>query len=171
MKNNQAITISALRGLAPALLTFNLFACNANNNSASDSWTARVRGHTIQYEIRATPTVGDNGLALAEGFGSNCKITMTATATNRQDVAAILAHEVGHCLDHLELGWSHNGFKDEGKVYAPFFANPAEGYAETYARVYIETCGQLLQPLGWKFRHDGDCSLPDPKTVTVANVR
>ncbi|NJK44614.1 MAG: hypothetical protein HC933_10310 [Pleurocapsa sp. SU_196_0] len=141
---------------------------------ASDQWTATIRGHEIQFEARDVASVGyggHDGLALAVGQGNRCSITLSRTAVNRLDLAAILAHEVGHCLDHLELGWSHNGFRDEGRLYGEFFGDPAEGYAETYGRAYLETCGTLLEPLGWKFKRDGACDLPAPHAVTPSMVR
>jgi hypothetical protein len=164
--------VPQLRLLVPAVLMFNLIACGTAS-VASDRWTAMLRGYEIAFEIRDVPSLGYNGhegLALAEGRGNSCSITLSTTATQRPDLAAILAHEVGHCLDHLELGWDHNGFAAQGQVYGEPFASPAEGYAETYARVYLESCGFKMQPLGWKFKADGACILPAPRDVTPASI-
>lgn len=77
----------------------------------------------------------------------------------------LVAHEVGHCLDLRRLGLSSGGFRDEGKRWGAYYANPSEGFAEAYARTYIDRCGLDLDSLGWMNRR-GTCALPDPKTVT-----
>ena len=83
----------------------------------------------------------------------------------RYFLAIVLAHEIGHCIDWLELSFDHNGFKDEGSVYGDYYATPAEGYAETYARTWVKRCGTDLDQHSWKGQTPGKCPVLEPRSV------
>lgn len=104
-------------------------------------------------------------------MGQGCVIMLDKTyflnGTDRQKVL-LLAHEFGHCLDGSRLLYSHNRFGDAGKIYGQYYAPASEGFAEAYARAYLEKCGTNLAPLGWG--KGEKCELPDPKQVTAQNL-
>lgn len=101
-------------------------------------------------------------------LGSVCFIMLDeaywARASQRQRVL-LLAHEVGHCLDLRKLSLSHGGLTDHGKRWGAYYANPSEGFAEAYARLYLRVCGTDLDSLGW-MNARGSCIPPHPRQVT-----
>lgn len=80
----------------------------------------------------------------------------------------LLAHEIAHCLDGSVLEYSHNGFKDEGKVYGQYWAAPAEGFAEAFAQAYYAACGANMAPLG--YGEGPACEIPDPRSIDPKNL-
>ena len=80
-------------------------------------------------------------------------------------------HEVGHCLDYMNLSFNHNGFSGEGAMYGAYYAPPEEGYAQSYMAATLLSCGADLAAVRWPGapRRRGSLScLPRPETVTPA---
>ncbi len=104
---------------------------------------------------------------------SYCQITLDPTdLTSERNATVIIAHEYAHCVDLFKLKFSHNGFRNEGAIYGNYFARAQEGYAETYARMYIQKCGYTTS---WfsppeQFNFGPACDGPDPRTVTPDKV-
>jgi|GEM_PF-4788085 len=106
-------------------------------------------------------------------LGSACVVQLDqeyfARATKWQQVN-LVAHEVGHCLDLRKLSLSHGGFTNEGLRWGEYYGTPSEGFAEAYARAYIQKCGLDLDSLGW-MNARGTCTPPDPRSVTPDFIR
>ena len=132
--------------------------------------TLLVAGHHISVSYWEMP----EGRAGEAHFSNNgCAIRIdpryilgaNPSAKSQLHLAVILAHEIGHCMDWLELGFDHNGFKDEGSMYGDYYATPAEGYAETYARTWVKRCGTDLDQHSWQGRVPGKCPVLEPRSV------
>ena len=143
-------------------------------------WEAEVAGMQLQYhlvDLRGFPALG---YARLEARTQTCHIYIDTWLTRHDPrvLADITLHEVGHCVDWLMLGLTHNAFADEGCAYGDHYCEPAEGYAEAWARAYTARCGADLFSVGYAARHvvQGQgandaaprppCNLPDPRTVT-----
>ena len=138
-----------------------------------ETWEAEVGGMRLVYHVvdmRGFPAVG---YALL-GADRTCHIYVDTWLTRHDPrvLSAIVLHEVGHCVDWLMLGLSHNDFSAEGCAYGDYYCEPAEGYAEAWARLYQVRCGADLFSVGYAAREAdgadkaGFCDLPDPRTVT-----
>ena len=140
-------------------------------------WEAEVAGMRLQYhlvDLRGFPALG---YARLEARTQTCHIYIDTWLTRHDPrvLADITLHEVGHCVDWLMLGLSHNAFADEGCAYGEYYCEPAEGYAEAWARAYSARCGADLFSVGYT-PHAGylavdvagevsrsvPCALPDP---------
>jgi hypothetical protein len=130
----------------------------ANVQLTGQTMTARVKGHEIRVEFYARGAEGYSGFAV-QSFGV-CAVYINSFYIPTPSLGHVMAHEIAHCLDHLELGWDHNGFSDEGKRFGEYYSSPEEGFAESFARAYTEACGQTHAPL----LTDGAC-IPDPRAI------
>ena len=152
------------RELTAALLCLLLTGCEWSRMltaPALASWRADVMGMRVEYKLAESV----NGhLGAASWWAGTCTI---ALASHLEDWAQvwIAAHELGHCIDGAYLGWSHNGWTDEGCWYGKYHCNPLEGYAEGYAEAYIAACGYARSPLGLVPGDGVECELPDPRSV------
>ena len=132
-------------------------------------WEAEVEGMRLMYhlvDMRGFPALG---YALLEAKTQTCHIYVDIWLTRHDPrvLAEIALHEVGHCVDWLMLGLSHNNFSAEGCVYGAHYCEPAEGYAEAWRRAYTARCGADLASVGYAGADvSPPCALPDPQTVT-----
>ena len=145
-----------------------LTAC-APQVTRGESWTFRI-GST-QGAVRLVPREAF-GVCSAQligctvPLGHSCLVMLDrafflkASAHQR---AALLAHEVGHCLDGAVLEYGHGGFGSEGRAYGPYYASPVEGFAEAFSRAYLAKCGVNLAPLG--YGPGPACEVPDPRGI------
>ena len=125
-----------------------------------------VGGIPITYKLE----VMNKYAGYANFKGSYCQITLDPTdITSERNATVIIAHEYAHCVDWFKLKFSHNGFRNEGAIYGEYFARAQEGFAETYARMYIQKCGHstawFSPPAEYTF--GTPCEGPDPSTVTT----
>ena len=134
----------------------------------------RLMYHLV--DMRGFPALG---YALLEAKTQTCHIYIDTWLTRHDPsvLAAITLHEVGHCVDWLMLGLSHNNFSAEGCAYGGHYCEPAEGYAEAWRRAYTARCGADLSSVGYSsvgYTDPADtnppCALPDPYTVTPAHA-
>lgn len=131
------------------------------------SWETHLEGMRVEYKI--VDRHKHSGTAVY-AFGT-CSITLSTSVTHLyKHLVLAAAHEVAHCLDGSQLGWSHNGFEDEGCELGDYFCAPAEGFAETWALAYIDKCGYARDPLGLIPPDERPCELPDPRTVTPSDI-
>ncbi len=137
------------------------------------TWEAEVGGMRLTYhlvDLRGFPALG---YALL-GANQTCHIYLDTWLTRHDPrvLNAIILHEVGHCVDWLMLGLSHNDFSAEGCAYGEYYCAPAEGYAEAWARAYTARCGADLSGVGYAApgADTGSCNLPDPRLVTPAHA-
>ena len=136
-------------------------------------WEAEVEGMRLMYhlvDMRGFPALG---YALLEAKTQTCHIYIDSWLTRHDPrvLAAITLHEVGHCVDWLMLGLSHNNFSAEGCAYGAHYCEPAEGYAEAWRRVYTARCGADLASVGYAGADMNlPCALPDPRAVTPAHA-
>lgn len=156
-------------GLAAALLALLLTGCSWAGlmmGPATDSWRSEVMGLQVVYKI--VPKRTDMAGA-ASWFAGICTIAIANTVEG-DHLAWVAAHELAHCIDGAYLGWSSNGFRNEGCVFGRHFCAPHEGYAEAWARRYMDTCGFARSPLGLLPEDWIECELPDPRSVTPETV-
>lgn len=130
--------------LTLATLALALSSCGslsqASVNTLDGNWTARVHGHSIVVRFYTRGAEGYSGFAF-NNPASGCSVYVNARYLPSPVLGHVLAHEVGHCLDHLELGWSHNGFSNQGARWGTYYSDPAEGFAEAFAVAYTKACG------------------------------
>ena len=124
-------------------------------------WTSTVHGVEITWRLNQAQALGAwDGLAHSVLGGKSCVVDVNATA--RAQLTRLAAHEAGHCL---QAAFLLPGF-DRADI-APYFADPKEGFAESYARAYLKACGDSLKPLGWQDANTASCTeAPDPRTIT-----
>lgn len=114
-----------------------------------------IHGVPVVYVV-VEPAALNGHLGAAQFFGGRCIVSISKAAI----YAGNIAHELGHCLD---AGRS-NRFGNAGCRLREYACPSAEGYADTYALLYLEKFGSALAPLGW-FGESGD--LPHPNEATV----
>jgi hypothetical protein len=140
-------SLAMLSKLAIVLVT--LASCGqlspARVEATGESMTARVHGHPITVRFYSTGAEDFSGFAAME-FGT-CTVYIRRVYLESPVFGHVLAHEIGHCLDHYELGWDHNGFTDQGSRFSKYHATPEEGYAESFAEMYTVSCGASFVPL------------------------
>lgn len=145
-------------------------ACDISSRQLPGARSTTVHGVPVVYSIASVELMASQHGEFALGAVSygrwRCSVWI------RQDVLArprtltrVIAHEVGHCLDWFALDYSHNGFTNEGCAYGQGWCPPAEGYAETWARLYLSRCGYDLAPLGWGTDR-AKCLMPLPHEAT-----
>jgi hypothetical protein len=117
----------------------------------------RVRGHSITLKLYTGGPADMSGFATTVG---ECIVHVHRNYLPTPAFGHIVAHEVGHCLDRLELGWTHNGWHDEGAAFGEYYSSPHEGFAEAFARAYTVACGESFNPL----LYDAPC-IPNPRDV------
>lgn len=130
-------------------------------------WTATVRGVPLVWEIVAPGALGLLYGTVGPPVGGRahmgerpCRVALDVEAT-RGEWARYAAHEAAHCLQ-VALRLPGRTRPDLGAYYA----DPAEGFAETYARAYVRTCGESLRPLGWRDARVPTCAAaPDPRAI------
>lgn len=155
--------------LAALLSALALAGCGITAPPRDDAqWQSEVQGVTITWRATAPSALGDARHAgPAVGYaswmlaGQTCVVDLDMTLA-RHELTRVAAHEAGHCLQarHLLPGLPR---PDLGA----YFADPQEGYAETYARTYLAACGDSLRPLGWADTAAPSCTdAPDPRTIT-----
>lgn len=124
-------------------------------------WSANVEGVAIDYRVAEGPQGGT-----AWWDGRRCRVTLHKDLFVAKELYVhIAAHEVGHCMDGAKLSWSSNGVANEGCKFGDHYCTSREGYAEFYARTYIEACGYSTSPLGLWPADSIECELPDPRMV------
>lgn len=84
--------------------------------------------------------------------------------------AWVVAHEVAHCLDYYRLNYTHGGFQREGCALREYACAPEEGYADTYALLYLKRFGPRLDVLGWPGEPTTSEQPPTAEEVTPALV-
>ena len=154
--------------LAPAALAAAaaLAACSASPSAQLLNAPTLAEHHA---EIAGVPTTvrivdhpGTPYAGTAAYTSGRCTI---AIAEARADDAALIAHEVGHCVDGHHLAWDHNGWRDgDGCAFGPHYCPAIEGYAEGYARAYTSSCGPRLEPFGLA-PGPAACTLPEPRAI------
>ena len=112
----------------------------------------------IVYAVVPHGTLPPGMTGSSRTLGGTCFVQVQAGSEN----ALTIAHEVGHCLD----GGRSRAFGEAGCVIRPYACDPAEGFADTYALLYLERYGQRLDVLGWPGAGDTTDPLPDPNEVT-----
>ena len=164
-----------MRSTFIALALFSLLASCAPRVLTASGWDITVLNTRASVKLVNATEFGfckDRLVGCSIPMGQGCVIMLDRTyflnGTDRQR-ALLLAHEFGHCLDGSKLLYSHNRFGDAGKMYGQYYASASEGFAEAYARAYIEKCGLNLAPLGWG--QGETCELPDPRGVTADTLR
>ena len=110
------------------------------------------------------------GMVVYSPLGRGCDVLLRRSyfdRTSPSKLRTVVAHEVGHCLDKYVLGYTHNGFADEGCHYGAYWCRPNEGFANLYAHFVMDSCGSLA-PLGWPYGDDpATCdALPHPAQAT-----
>ena len=135
---------------------------------ARDNAQWQTSTHNVSVTWRATSPGGlgrmESGSVLGHASwflaGTNCVVDMDL-AQSRAQLVRVAAHEYGHCAQakYLLPGIPRPEF-------GPYFADPTEGFAETYARAYLAACGDSLRPLGWSDLAVPLCAeAPDPRAV------
>ncbi|SEI59957.1 hypothetical protein SAMN04488058_10193 [Deinococcus reticulitermitis] len=161
---------------AAGLLALSLSACTPHL-VRGEGWTfqlGRTQGAVRLMPREAFGVCAPTLIGCTVPLGHSCLVMLDrafflkGTAYQR---AALLAHEVGHCLDGAVLEYGHGGFGREGRVYGAYYASPAEGFAEAFARAYLAKCGLNLAPLG--YGEGPACEVPDPREIRppTAEVR
>lgn len=132
-------------------------------------WDATVRGQAVTYHVIDAVNRADAMVLMGR-----CNVYVDRPlyedfiAGAGKGIIPVAAHELGHCLDGLELRWSSNGFRDEGCALGPYFCTPREGFAQTYMFTFIDACGWDAPSLGLTPGVPGSCELPDPQDATPA---
>lgn len=112
----------------------------------------------IVYAVVPQGTLPPGMTGASRTFGGVCFVQIQAGSEN----ALTIAHEVGHCLD----GGRSRAFGAAGCVIRPYACESAEGFADTYALLYLERYGQRLDVLGWPGAGETTDPLPHPDEVT-----
>lgn len=134
-----------LTGCAPALPVF----LTARSAATSPK---------IVYAVVPLGTLPNGMTGSSRTLGGVCFVHIQAGSAN----AVTIAHEVGHCLD----GGRSHAFGEAGCAIRAYACDSAEGFANTYALLYLERYGQRLDVLGWPGAGDTPDPLPDPNEVT-----
>lgn len=142
-----------MRILLP-LLAFLLSACGPL--VTRDVTLLTLHGVTVTYELDTRFPPGKIGEARM--LGDVCRIRIHPDWVS----SLVIAHELGHCLD----GGRSRTFGHAGCAWREYTCPPAEGYAETYARLYWERYGTRLGPLGWPGQAGTSELPPHPDEVT-----
>lgn len=143
--NKLLLALSLLCSCAPAL----------------QSPAGTIHGVSVRYSVTDQLPQGTN--ASAHWLGGHCLIRVRPGAVT----SLILAHELGHCLD---AGHSRR-FGQAGCVWRDYACDPAEGYADTYARLYFERFGFRLDVLRWPGQGGTNEQPPLPDEVFPEMVR
>ncbi|UQN10354.1 hypothetical protein [Deinococcus sp. QL22] len=130
-------------------------------------WTTTVLDTQITWRWVSPGGLGGNlgGYAISAPGGKSCVVDIDPSLS-RDQIPMVAAHEAGHCLAgrYLILGFSR---PDLG----PYFDNPFEGFAQTYALAYLAACGQSLKALGWIDLRPSRCEAPpDPRSIHPPEV-
>lgn len=151
------------------LLALALAACGIQAPPRDNAqWQSEVHGVSVTWRATAPAALGQvstghvAGYATAAPLGASCVVDLDLTRS-RYALARIAAHEYMHCAQarYLLPGLPR---PDLG----PHFATGNEGLAETYARAYVEACGDSLRPLGWADLSVPTCAeAPDPRAVAA----
>lgn len=158
------------RSLLPLLAAL-LVGCGAappppTSPTLEPRWTATVRGVPIIWEIVRPGSLGrlwgdPNGPVVgARAYMGErpCRIQIDTVET-RADMPGFAAHEVGHCLQAF-----HGLPGIPRPELGGYWADPTEGFAETFAEAYRAACGPSLAPLGWSDTRPARCAeVPDPR--------
>ncbi|WP_339098217.1 hypothetical protein ACINK0_17715 (plasmid) [Deinococcus sp. VB343] len=143
--NKLLLALSLLCSCAPAL----------------QSPATTIHGVPVRYQVTEALPGGTN--ASAQWLSGHCLIRVRPGAVT----SLILAHELGHCLD---AGHSRR-FGQAGCVWREYACDPAEGYADTYARLYFERFGFRLDVLRWPGQPGASEQPPLPDEVFPEMVR
>lgn len=134
-----------------------------------DTWTANVGGIEVTYRRMEGEWSDDLAGHVLVLPGNRCIIRLNDIVfEDKQYLVFVAAHEYGHCVDRIHLGYDHDGITTEGyEIFKDeYFLEPAEGYAEAYSYYYITQCGFATKPLGIiYFEDDSECELPNPRRV------
>lgn len=129
-------------------------------------WQATVRGVPITYALVPPGSLGVIATGDVAARANYNHVTRTGhvsvdVARSRHGLVRTIAHEVGHIL------YFHHGLQGFPRTdLGPHYQKPLEGWAETYADLYINTCGESLAPLGWTDYAKARCTeAPDPREV------
>ena len=98
-------------------------------------------GQEVIYQVVDPAQLGGYVGSAQFNWRGQCVVKISRDA----QYATYVAHELAHCLDQ---GRS-SGFGNAGCRLRRYACAPAEGYADTYALLYLERFGQDLAPLGW----------------------
>jgi hypothetical protein len=134
------------------------------SGQAIEEWSAEVAGMPVHYRLVTGSLDGSAAYVLG-----HCTIALNVDLP-RDLLTFVAAHEIGHCLDGAQLGWSSNGWRDEGCIYGSYYCSSREGFAQGYAYAYLEACFFARSPLGLLPADERDCVLPDPSSVTPAQA-
>ncbi|MCD0159709.1 hypothetical protein IHN63_00150 [Deinococcus sp. 6YEL10] len=129
----------------------------------------QIHGSTVVYRlVDGGLPAGIVGQAVPNG-PRRCLVKVLRPYQNN---VMLVAHELGHCMDFQRLGPPTDIREGDGCVYGPYFCGRMEGYAQTYARVYVRKCGPSLADLGvwWATDEGTGCVPPRAEEVTRADL-
>lgn len=132
----------------------------------------RVNIHNSYITYRIVPPSEISPMAgIATSFLPNvCLIRVSEVYKNSTH---ILAHELGHCMDFQKIGPQGDIKENDGCVFTKYYCKRSEGYAETYAYVYQEKCGETnLTDLGvpWATEPSKGCVPPLASEVNKVDL-
>jgi hypothetical protein len=155
-----------------------LFWMERQGPEKQSDWKATVYGVPIIYQI-VIPQQLDSPLWAAEALreiNKMCHVYVDARVLSHgmDYFAAILAHETGHCIEQGGEGirerWYSTiggGASKAGCRFGKYYCDPAEGFAETWGRLYLQRCGFNLATFGWPDTKDTRCRYtPSPGAAT-----
>ncbi|AXH01002.1 hypothetical protein DVJ83_18055 (plasmid) [Deinococcus wulumuqiensis] len=145
----------------PALLLLALLPSCAPALLSPDPQARTIHGVRVSYQLAVDLPPGK--VASAQRLGDRCLIRVHPEHAN----AFILAHELAHCLDQ---GRSKT-FGNAGCVWRSYACDPAEGYADTYARLTYDRSGLRRDVLGWPGESPTTDLPPHPDEVTPEVIR
>jgi hypothetical protein len=145
------------------LLAVLLSACSVSVPPRDNAqWTTQVWDTSITWRWTNPGALGGTrgGEAFPAIGGNSCVVDIDP-ALSRNQLSMVAAHEAGHCLAGKYLIW---GFPRPD--LGPYYDNPFEGFAQTYALAYLASCGQSLKALGWVDLRPSNCEHPpDPRLI------
>lgn len=132
-------------------------------------WKATVGGVEILYQIvipKELPPIyaAQAHIQVNDRF---CRVYVDARVLTQgmPYFTYILAHETGHCVKTLRdrneeiqrraFVW---GKSTVGCKFGAYFCDPEEGYAETWAHLYLERCGYNVATFNWPETKDKPCA-------------
>jgi hypothetical protein len=139
-------------------------------------WTAKIYEVPMLFQI-VIPEELDKPWADGQAtrrLNEKCKVFVDARVLTKgmEYFAYLLAHEAGHCLEIRGEGigkrWysTSEGASRAGCRFGDYFCDPTEGFAETWARLYIQRCGFNLATFGWPSKEKSCRYTPAPGAAT-----